>query len=115
MTTGPIHLHTNNEQPSWVVTVTTNGAAVDCSTGWTFTCKVIDDTLGTTLVTKSTGITGSSTGWTVAFTGAELVSGGVTATFANDNVRYRLQSTATRTSDGARITADEVLVMHWTA
>jgi hypothetical protein len=37
------------------------GATIDFSTGWTFTVKVCAEGTTTTLVTKTTGITGAST------------------------------------------------------
>jgi hypothetical protein len=90
-----------DELPAFEATITLNGATVDFSSGWTFTVKLTSP--GETTVTKTTGITGASTGTiTVAWATGEL------------NIkpaRWRLQLTATRTADQRQFTIqDEVVI-----
>lgn len=108
-----IVLHTNDEHAQWVATVTLNGTATDYSSGYTFTC-VVANTAGTTLVTKTTGITGATGGViTVAFTGAELAAGTVTATYEAPT-EYRLYLTPRRTADSSDgPTIEETLQMRY--
>lgn len=113
--TGPIQRFVNDEQPDYVETFYSNGVYPDMSTGWTFTC-IITTTTGTptTLLTKTTGITGATAGVvTVAFTGTELSAAGITATFAANNVSYLMFLTARRTSDSSDLTAQRTLLMKW--
>jgi hypothetical protein len=115
MTTGPITRFINDEQPDYVETFISNGVSPDMSTGWTFSV-VITTTTGTptTLLTKSTGITGAAGGVvTVMFTGVELATALVTATFAVDNVSYLMFLTARRTADTSDLTASRQLLMKW--
>lgn len=112
MAAGPIARFINDEQPDYVETFIANGVAPDFTTGWTFTVVVTQGT--TTLLTKTTGITGATGGAiTVAFTGAELAANGVTATFAVNNVSYLMYLTARRTSDSSDLTAERTLLMKW--
>jgi PKD repeat protein len=108
-----IALHINDEHSQWVATVTNNGVATDYSTGYTFTCTVVNSA-GATLLTKTTGITGAASGAiTVAFTGAELSSNGVTATFGAP-VEYLLFLVPRKTSDSSDgPTIEEKLQMRW--
>jgi hypothetical protein len=114
MATGPITRFVNDEQPDWVETITSNGVTADYSSGYTFTVTIINQA-GTTLLTKTTGITGATGGQiTVAFTGAELAAALVTATFAADNVIYQMRLTPRRTSDSSDgPTVKRTLVMQW--
>lgn len=109
-----ITLHVNDEIAQWVPTITVNGTTPDYSSGYTFTCYVVDKEAGTTLLTKTTGITGAASGVvTVAFTGAELSGAGITATFGNP-VDYLLYLVPRRTSDSADgPTIEETLQMRW--
>ena len=96
-----ITIHTSDEHPQWAATVTLNGTATDYSNGYTFTCVIINRSTGATLLTKTLGITGGTGGAiTVAFTGAELASGGVTATFGAP-VEYDLFLIPRKTSDSS--------------
>lgn len=108
-----IELHTSDEHAQWLVTIVYNGNRLDYSTGYTFTCYVVNAS-GSTLLTKTTGITGAASGQiTVAFTGAELSSGGVTATF-NNPVTYKLFLVPRKTSDSSDgPTVEETLTMRW--
>ena len=108
-----IALHINDEHSQWVATVTNNGVATDYSSGYTFTCYVISST-GTTLLTKTSGITGGASGAiTVAFTGAELASASVTATFGSPQ-QYQLFLVPRKTSDSSDgPTVEETLQMRW--
>lgn len=108
-----IRIHSNDEQPVWVATVSVNGAAPDYSTNYTFTCYVLSSA-GATLMTKTTGITGAAAGViTTTFTGAELVTGTVTGTYATPGF-YRLQLVPRRTSDSADgPTIEEDLVVRY--
>lgn len=108
-----IVLHTNDEHAQWVPTITYNGTLTDYSSGYTFTC-VVTNTSGTTLVTKTTGITGAASGVvTVAFTGAELSAGTVTATY-DAPVNYKLFLTPRKTSDSSDgPTIEETLQMRY--
>lgn len=113
MAQGPITRFTGDEQPDYVETFYSNGVYPDMSTGWTFTC-VITTAAGATLLTKTTGITGATGGVvTVAFTGVELATALVTATFAVNNVTYLMFLTARRTSDTSDLTAERTLLMKW--
>jgi len=108
-----ITLYTNNERPAWVSTISENGELTDYSTGYTFTCVVVDKDTGSTLLTKTTNITGAANGViTVSFTGAELSAAGITATFGNP-VHYQVFLTSRRTSDSADATHEDVLQMRW--
>ena len=96
-----IVLHTSDEHAQWVATVTLNGTLTDYSTGYTFTCVVANATTGATLMTKTTGITGAASGVvTVAFTGAELATATVTATYGAP-VEYLLYLIPRKTSDSS--------------
>jgi hypothetical protein len=109
----PIELHINDEHAQWVADVTLNGVQPDYSSGYTFTCYVVSPT-GTTLLAKTTNITGSTTGdITVAFTGAELATNNVTATF-DQPVEYRLYLVPRKTSDSSDgPTIEDRLLMRW--
>lgn len=111
---GPVELHVNDEHAQWPATIIVNGDRLDYSTGYTFTCTIVDKDTGTTLVSKTTGITGGAAGSvTVAFTGAELASGSVTATFGNP-VQYLMFLTPRLTSDSSDgPTVEETLTMRW--
>ena len=108
-----IVLHINDEHPQWLPDVTINGSKPDYSSGYTFTCYAVSSA-GTTLLTKTTGITGAADGdITVAFTGAELASAGVTATFGAP-VEYFLFLVPRKTSDSSDgSTIEETLQMRW--
>lgn len=109
----PVELHTSDEHAQWPVTITVNGTKLDYSTGYTFTCYVVSSA-GSTLLTKTTGITGAANGQiTVAFTGAELATATVTATF-NNPVTYKLYLVPRKTSDSSDgPTVEETLTMRW--
>jgi hypothetical protein len=109
-----IVLHTNDEHAQWVATVTLNGTATDYSSGYTFTCVVANKTTGTTLLTKTTGITGAASGAiTVAFTGAELATATVTATYGAP-VEYAMFLTPRKTADSSDgPTVEETLQMRY--
>lgn len=109
----PITLFVGDEQPVWQATITNNGSLVDYSSGYTFTC-VVTTKAGATLLTKTTGITGATGGVvTVAFTGAELAAGGVTAA-AGDVGQFDLYLTPRRISDSADgPTVKETLTYRW--
>ena len=95
-----IPMYTNDEHPQWPATISLNGVATDYTTGYSFTCAIVN-AAGTTLLSKTSGITGASGGQiTVAFTGAELSSAGVTATFGSP-VEYTLFLTPRKTSDSS--------------
>lgn len=113
-----IMLHSNNEQPGWTAVLSTRDIFgvkqyADYSTGYTFTCCVLT-TANVVLLTKTTGITGFANGIvTVAFTGAELVTAGVTGTPTNPGA-YQLQLTPRRTADNADgPTAEDTLVIRY--
>jgi hypothetical protein len=109
-----ITVHSNDEQPLWVATVSVNGTLPDYSTGHSFTC-VVTTTAGVTLLTKTTNITGSVGGViTVTFTSGELSGAGATATFAVNNVIYVMFLTPRRIADSADgPTIQETLLMKW--
>ena len=109
----PIRLYTGDEHSQWVATTESNGTLIDYSSGYTFTCAVVSSA-GSTLVTKTTGITGAADGRvTVAFTGAELTAGTVTATFGAPG-EYWLYLTPRRTADSSDgPTVREALVMEY--
>lgn len=89
-----------DELPAFEASITLNGQTVDFTSGWAFTVKL---TQGATTVTKTSGITGSSSGTiTVAWATGELnIAQG----------RWRLQLTATRTADQRQFTIqDEVVI-----
>lgn len=54
-------MHRDDEDPPWVATITVNGTAYDYSSGYTFTVLLLDKA-GTTVLTKTTGITGAASG-----------------------------------------------------
>lgn len=110
-----IEIHTNDEHAQWAATLIYNGSKLDYSTGYTFTCAVVNATTGATLLSKTTGITGATNGLiTVAFTGAELATATVTATFANTPQTYLLYLTPRKTSDSSDgPTVEEKIVMRW--
>lgn len=96
-----LNYHQGDELPAFEATITLNGQTVDFTTGWTFTVKLTAP--GQTTVTKTSGITGASTGTiTVAWAAGELnITPG----------RWRLQLTATRTADQRQFTIqDEVVI-----
>lgn len=115
-----VELFVNDEQPAWSAVIQKRDpvtrqwvAYADFSSGWTFTCLVVS-LAGATLLTKNTGITGASDGSiTTNFTGAELATGTVTATFADDHRPYKLFLTARRTADSSDLSISEDLVMSW--
>lgn len=109
----PIRLYTGDEHAQWVATINYGGTLIDYSSGYTFTC-VVTDALGTTKVTKTTGITGAGSGVvTVAFTGAEMSAGSVTAT-ANNPGTYWAYLTPRKTADSSDgPTVRETLIMEW--
>lgn len=108
-----VELHTSDEIAQWPVTIIVNGSKLDYSTGYTFTCAVVNSS-GTTLLSKTTGITGATNGQiTVAFTGAELANNSITATF-NNPVSYKLYLTPRKVSDSSDgPTVEETLTMRW--
>jgi hypothetical protein len=110
----PITLFVNDEHAQWVADLTVNGVQLDYSTGYTFTCYVVNKDTGATLLTKTSGITGGTGGdITVAFTGAELASGTVTATFGAPG-EYLLYLVPRKTADGSDgPTVEERLQMRW--
>ncbi len=110
-----VGLYVNDEHSQWVATITQNGTAIDYSTGYTFTCTVVNQADGTTMLSKTTGITGGAAGAvTVAFTGTELSGAGITATFADNNQTYDLYLTPRKTSDSSDgPTIQDVLTMKW--
>lgn len=110
-----VTLYTNDEHAQWVADITVNGTEVDYSSGYTFTCAIVDQATGTTLLSKTSGITGGTGGQvTVAFTGAELSSNSVTATFADNNRSFDMYLTPRKTSDSSDgPTVAEVLTMKW--
>ena len=110
----PITLFVGDEHAQWVADLTVNGVQLDYSTGYTFTCYVVNMSTGTTMLTKTSGITGGTSGdITVAFTGAELSSNSITATFGSP-VEYLLYLVPRKTSDSSDgPTVEERLQMRW--
>lgn len=90
-----------DERPSWVATITVNGASDDYTTGHTFTVKVATARSATAALTKTTGITGGTGGTvTVAWAANELnLTPGL----------YVAQLTVNRTADSAELTVEETL------
>lgn len=96
-----IRYYKGDERPSWVPTVTINGATDDLSSGYTFTVKLVTDLTATPTVTKTTGITGAT-------------GGTATVAWATDELNiavgeYLAVFTAKRTSDNAEWTVTEQL------
>ena len=110
-----IEIHTTDEHAQWPATIVYNGSKLDYSTGYTFTCAVVNQSTGATMLSKTTGVTGAANGLiTVAFTGAELATASVTATFAATPQTYLLYLTPRKVSDSSDgPTVEETLVMRW--
>lgn len=110
-----VDVYINDEHPQWPATIVLNGSAIDYSSGYTFTCTVVNQSTGATLLSKTSGITGGTGGAvTVAFTGAELSGAGITATWAANNQTYDLYLTPRKTSDSSDgPTVQDVLTMKW--
>lgn len=88
-----------DELPSWVATISLNGAAVDFSTDWGFTVKLT--CAGQPTVSKTAGIAGAS-------------NGSVTVTWAAGELnivpgQWRLQMTGTRVSDSRQFTIEDTV------
>lgn len=109
-----ITLYVGDEHSQWVADITDNGVQRDYSTGYTFTCYVVNKTTGATMLTKTTGITGAANGdVTVAFTGAELAGASITATF-NSPEEYLIYLVPRRTADSSDgPTVGDTLQMQW--
>lgn len=97
------------ELDDWGAAIEDSDGAIDMSSGWTFqvTCAELGST--TALFTKTTNITGTTTGAVVSWaTTGELNS--LTATSPAGS-RYRLQLRCRRTSDSRDVIIEEDLLM----
>lgn len=78
-----------------------DGTLIDFSSGWTFSVKIADATTPTTtIVTKTTGITGAATSpnITINWTSSDFN----TLTASTSGVRYVVNVSATRNADSLR-------------
>ena len=91
-----------DERPAWQPTISVNGAVDDYTSGFTFTVTILDAS-GTTVLTKTTAITGDTGGLiNVDWEPDELDLPAGT---------YRLQLTVRRTADEHEETISEQLLI----
>lgn len=98
-----IEYYAGDELPYWEATVTVGGAVPDLSSGYTFEVNIATSATATPVLTKTSGISGSSAGVvTVAWAAGELALTAGT---------YVVQLTATRTSDSKDWTIQDRLII----
>ena len=97
-----------DELPHWSPTYVLDGADVDMSSGWTFQVTVAPVGSTTASFTKTTNITGTTTGCTVSW-----ATSGELSTLAVG--RYTARCRAQRTSDSHQATATILIVIEPTA